>query len=247
MPDPSTAPTCADQALVERSLDVIESFWAETFTGPCPRDRVRNVVARYYATWTGADRYRSSRNAAAIHEAAHFAAMHVEGFGARHARIYNRDGNWNGEAASLTAPGLNNPHSLIRKARATLAGPLAEELLGDAGNEAIADCFEEFLHAGFIVKRAAMLWGQSNAALWQSTVIEAAALVEFWTAESCDIAAVLARRKIIHAQDRPIRRILARVSAKSLTIWKFSPRCMDILTSVLPLASSTNERKQPRQ
>src|SRR5262245_52362655 len=110
MPDPSTAPTCADQALVERSLDVIESFWAETFTGPCPRDRVRNVVARYYATWTGADRYRSSRNAAAIHEAAHFAAMHVEGFGARRAEIHDRGYGWDGETASLTAPGLNNPH-----------------------------------------------------------------------------------------------------------------------------------------
>ena len=244
MHDASSAPAGADQALVESSLDAIEAFWAETCDGPCPRDRVWNVVARYYATWQPRS---SSRRAAAIHEAAHFAAMHVEGFGARHAKIYNRSDGWCGEAASLTTSCLNNPRSLVRKARATLAGPLAEELFGDAGNEAIADCFEEFLHAGFIVKRAAMLWGQSNAALWQSTVIEAAALVEFWTAEICDIAAVLARRKIIHAQDRPIRHILARVSAKSLTIWKFSPRCMDILTSVLPLASSTNERKQPRQ
>ena len=154
------------------------------------------------------------------------------------AKIYNRSDGWCGEAASITAPHLNNPHSLIAKARSTLAGPLAEELFGDAGNEAIADCFEELLHAGFIVKRAAVLSGQNNAALWQATMIEAAALVDFWSPEIRDIAAILARRKIIHAHDGAIQRILAGVNAKPLVIWKFTPGCMGILTSMLPLASS---------
>jgi hypothetical protein len=235
MPTGCSAPTCADQALVERSLDIIETSWAETFDRPYPRDRVRNVVARYYATWQPR---ASGPMAVAFHEAAHFTAMYVEGFGASWAEIHDRGYSWDGLTASIDTLSLNNTQNLIRNARIILAGPLAEELFGDAGNEAIANHFEELLHASFVVKRAAMLSGQSNVTLWQFTMIETAALVEFWSAEIRDIAAVLARRKIIRAQDPPIKRILKRVSAKSLTIWKFSPRCMDILTSILPLEVS---------
>ena len=63
----------------------------------------------------------------AFHEAAHFTAMYVEGFGAEWAEIHDRGYSWDGLTASIDTLSPEQPAKSIRNACIILAGPLAEE------------------------------------------------------------------------------------------------------------------------
>jgi hypothetical protein len=217
---------------VRNSTDVIEGFWTWVFADrdePFPRDRIQERVARHFMLRPPR---RVSRESVAAHESGHFVTLHLERFGACSAKIFGSRHGWAGEAHQWSAPCLTNPCQLLGQARVVLAGPIAEELLGDAGRGGAADNIEELLKVRFILLRAAELSGCKKGLLWRSTPIKAAQRVEFFAPEIRDLGAVLARRKAIHAE-RPVKCILRRVDAKPVKIFPpISRRCEHILTDI---------------
>lgn len=220
---------------VRNSTDVIEGFWAQVFADrdwPFPRD-IQERVARHFMLRPPR---HVSRESVAAHESGHFVTLHLERFGACSAKIFGSRHGWAGEAHQWSAPCLTNPCQLLGQARVAVAGPIAEELLGDVGRGGAADNIEELLKARFILARAAELSGRKKGPLWRSTLIEAAQRVEFFAPEIRDLSAVLARGKAICAE-RPVKSILRRVDAKPFPAWKLSSRCENILADINAILS----------
>jgi hypothetical protein len=129
-------------------------------------------------------------------------------------------------------PADTDPRELWGYACVTVAGPIAEELLGD-GSGVATDNIEEMFYALFILERAAELRECNPIRLWQRTLYETAQRVELLAAEICDLAAVLARRKTIWASDGEVNRVLRRVDARSdEALAPLSARCQEILASI---------------
>jgi hypothetical protein len=239
MPEASTAQTRADQVrYVEQSLDIIETFWRETFDGPSPRDQLRAGIARHYAMRPPRC---VSRKSAALHESGHVVAMCAEGFGARSAKIERSPFDrlsWIGVARQSSAPCPDNPSDLRRQARVTLAGPVAAELFDKSAKGSAADNIEEILSAYFVLIRAELLEHDKNHSayemrlLWLAALSGAAGLVEFYGDEIRGVAAALARRESIHVWDHPIRRILKRVAARPFEKGKPPSHCTEILIDI---------------
>ena len=154
---------------------------------------------------------------AASHEAGHFVAYERLGFLATTAEIYGSRfgrGGWGGAARRWNSPVYNwlqdwYPDAFLRDAQAMLAGPIAEELIG--GGDALSSV-GEVIAASVLVRRAAELLGRDTIEMWGETLLGAVALVEHHKPEILDIAAVLERKKRISRTDRPVEKILARVT-----------------------------------
>jgi hypothetical protein len=152
---------------------------------------------------------------AALHEAGHFVAYERLGFLAGTAEIrgsrFGR-GGWGGGACRWSPPiydGRLAPDDFLRDARGALAGPIAEELLG--GGDAL-HIIGELIDASIRSDRAAELWGRDSIEMWDETLLGAVALVEHHEPEILDIAALLECRGRISRLDRPVEKILARVT-----------------------------------
>jgi len=175
-----------------------------------------------------------SRKPVAVHEAGHFGVMHAEGFGPSIARLRNksREGfGWFGRTWADRASNIQSPPSeILRDAISTLAGPLSEERHGDASCRA-AENIEELCGAYFLTMHAAHVlgWSKSKGQLWQSTLIGAAARVEFYGQEIRELADVLAKRCCIHVTDKDVKRILGRIDGRPFNVqasgaYNLSPR-----------------------
>jgi hypothetical protein len=217
------------------STTIVEGFWGQVFADrgwPFPREEFQERVARHFIRRPPRG---VSRESVAVHESSHFVTAHLERFGACSAEIFGSRHGWGGCAASIDAPCPTDPRELLGEARVVVAGPIAVELLGDVGRGGAADNIEELLKARFILARAAELAGRRKGSLWRGTLIEAAQRVEFFAPEICDLGAVLARRKTIHASSPTVKRVLRRVDAKSgkdLSPLTLSLRCENILADI---------------
>jgi hypothetical protein len=152
---------------------------------------------------------------AALHEAGHFVAYERLGFLAGTAEIrgsrFGRSG-WGGGACRWSPPIYNGrlaPDDFLRDAQGALAGPIAEELLG---NGDVLDSIGELVDAAIRSARAAELRGRDSIEMWDETLLGAVALVEHHKPEILDIAALLECRGRISRLDRPVEKILARVT-----------------------------------
>jgi hypothetical protein len=180
----------------------------------------------------------ASRQSVAVHEAAHFLIAHVEALAPWSAKIYKRGHEWGGEMRAWKTPCPADP--LWNYANVLVAGPIAQELLGDGDGDGDGDSsgkatdnIEEMFYALFILQRMAELHECGPIRLWQRTLYETAQCVELLTAEILDLAEILSRRKTIWASDPAVRRILQHVDTRAKEFLQpLSPRCQEILASI---------------
>jgi hypothetical protein len=153
----------------------------------------------------------------AIHEAGHGVAYERLGLLLRKAEIRGSAGGhsgWGGTAYSFSCLSYRRPQdwdaaALRREAMAALAGPIAEELLG--GGDALGS-IGELVDASVLALRAADLEGRDAPSEVVHEILHGTiSLVERHAPEILGIGGVLTKRKCIYREDRPIRRILARV------------------------------------
>ncbi|WP_330083304.1 hypothetical protein [Methylocystis iwaonis] len=163
----------------------------------------------------------ASRKGAAVHECGHFVADEREGLLARTARIegspFNHHG-WGGEATHWGDLYLeprrwpHDPENFCRNARAILAGPIAEELLGD--RNAMGN-FAELMQARAYSDRAAELLPDLYGAVWCENVFETVAVIECYTAQIFELATVLAKRREITRNSRGVSKILKTIKPRT--------------------------------
>jgi hypothetical protein len=161
----------------------------------------------------------ATKSQAAIHEAAHFILYERLGFLATIADICGQPfgrGGWGGSARRWNSPLFYwmedwYPDAFLRDAQAMLAGPIAEELIGEG--EALSSV-GEVVAASILVRRAAELLGRDDIEMWDETLLGTVALLERYRPEILDIAALLERKKRISCTDRPVKKILTRVMAR---------------------------------
>jgi hypothetical protein len=223
--------------LINASVDRVEAEQDRVFgrAAPAfPRDRFRDGFAGHYLR-------RPPRNAsartAAVHEGAHFVLFQLEGFGAWEAQIWgSKFGRFGyaGTARPFTLPGADAPAAcraadFIADARATLAGPIAEELLND-GDAAFN--ISEFWQARVVLARAAQLSGRKRADLWRDALIGAAVRVEYYQDEILAVADMLERRARITCWQPSIKRVLKAVDAKRFVAQPVSARGQLVIDTI---------------
>jgi hypothetical protein len=217
---------------VESSLDVIERSWTRAFPRgqPFPRDNFAERVARHFMQRPPQN---LSREAAAVYQIGLFAMMHVEGFGAWSAEIFQHHHGWRGRTRPANAPCLTDPRQLLGEARVVVAGPIAVELLGDVGRGRAANNLKELLNARIYCARAAELLGCKKGPMWRSALIETAQRVEFYAHEIWDLGAVLARQINIYEFKPQVRVVLRRIDrAKPTDFPPLSRRSVSVLADI---------------
>ena len=172
-----------------------------------------------------------TRMQAGIHEAAHFVAFERLGLVAGTAAIYGSAfgrAGWGGEASAWnslyhipTLPQDWSPDALLREAQAGLAGPLAEELLGDGD---VLGSIGELVEAAVFAERAGQLTNRDESEARRDALLGAVSLVERHAPEVLDIAALLERRGRISRSQPSIRKILARVKQAAVATGSVSER-----------------------
>lgn len=213
--DPSTGRTELAARQAAGHTDQIERDWSTLFgsTANYPEKAIRSALTPWLARHptTGA-------TTAAVHEAGHFVLFERMGMSAQTAKIHGSAGGrgaWTGSAGAWGQPdrtcvanaktwGHAPPWG---KAIATLAGPIAEELVGEG--DALSS-IGELVGATLWAVRVGKLRGQPSDAAVLKAVTEAISLVERLAPEIRDVGEVLARRKRI-SRDLSIEKILARV------------------------------------
>jgi hypothetical protein len=195
----------------------IERDWLALFgsTQVYPRAATRSALTPWLA---GHPTTGATRETAAIHEAGHFVAFERMGMIAATARIYGPAGGrgaWTGTAGAAGSPDryqVENAKTsgwepLWGEAIATLAGPIAEELVGRG--EALSS-IGELVGASLWAVRVGKLTGQPGDATVFKAVVETTSIVERLASEIRHIGDVLAGRKRI-SRDRSIESILSHV------------------------------------
>jgi hypothetical protein len=165
-----------------------------------------------------------------MHEAGHLIGYEFEGLVAGKAQIggppFGR-GGWGGTAWRFETPCIehgpwaNKPDEFLREAKGMLAGPLAEEVLGDG--DALSS-LGELTKAKLLVKRAAELSARDPGEVWRGTLIVTAAIVERYADEIEEIADLLTRRKRVTRWEPSTRKILERVRRVPLAVAGVSSR-----------------------
>ena len=173
----------------------------------------------------------ASKRQAALHEAGHFVAYEAETMVAAAAVIERgsqRCQAWTGWALCLHSPYTlygpfpHNPEDFLRDARAALAGPWAEALLGDG--DALGS-LAEVCEARLLVTQGARMMNRSNRDIWRETLVRTGAIVEHHANEIEKIAEILYRTQRVTAAKPPMRRILQRVQPASMLGRRVSHRC----------------------
>ena len=162
---------------------------------------------------------------AALHEAGHFVAFQRVGLMASGAHIhgtpFGRDGWWGG-ANGYNRPGpfdvacakkdglaaVGGEGRFLGEATAALAGPLAEALLGRGD---FSCGLHELVGAALWAALTANLTGRNEIDALVETVRKTVALIDVCEFPIRDIADLLVRRKRIWRDERPVKKILARV------------------------------------
>jgi hypothetical protein len=114
-----------------------------------------------------------------------------------------------------------DPDALLAEAQASLAGPLAEELLG--AGDALSS-IGELVEAAMLSDRAAELSNCDDTEVWGKTLRGTIALVGHHRGEIGDISELLERRGRISSGERSIRKILARVEQAPIDMGSVSER-----------------------
>lgn len=196
--------------------DQIRTEWRLIF-GPnesYPEDAIRAALTPWLA---GHPTSGATREQAAIHEAAHFALFERVGMIACTARIYGPRGGagaWTGTAgpmeratwSRLWGANFGGPTMVGGEAIAAMAGPIAEELMGEG--DALSST-GELIGGSIWAGRAGELTNTATDVAVSGAVVEAISLVERLAPEIQDIAQVLAHRKRISRAN--VEDILARV------------------------------------
>lgn len=157
----------------------------------------------------------ASRETVAAHECGHFVAYEHEGMCAGTAHIkgsaFDRYG-WGGGAQYwgdplYLEPGRweHDPEDFCRFARVTLAGPIAEEIIG--GGDAMAN-IGELMNARVYSDRAADLIGELHGVVWTENVRKTVAMVERCQFQIVKLAEMLAKRKEITRDSPSVRKVL---------------------------------------
>ncbi len=184
---------------------------AEMYGGTPPLDNKR--LSEVFRGWLGFNAATShTKFQAAAHEAGHVAAYAAAGVPLVKAEIFqdlSRPGNWLGrtEHTTFLAPLVlvREPDVFSLLTILTLAGPIAEELVGDG--IAMAN-FPELLRASAFSARAAELASQDWVKAWTTNVHRAAAIVVQCAADIEALAQHLERRSYIEPKQAKVKRIL---------------------------------------
>ncbi|PPD46058.1 MAG: hypothetical protein CTY15_01320 [Methylocystis sp.] len=183
----------------------------------------------------------ASLDDAAIHECGHLVAFEAENLIAWSAKINGGSNGheWCGLAQRARDFGsyVDAPHFLA-EARATLAGPIAEELLSQSGS--LASSIAELVGARICVERAAELLFVDPESLWIKTVREAAALVERYAKEIEALAELLEKRKKITASSPSVRKILKRVQGGVSASCTISPQAQHACDDIIRLVAEVS-------
>ena len=171
-----------------------------------------------------------TRSATSIHEAGHCIAFENLGMVALQAEIYAplfEDAGWTGAASSLNYAGCGQtprhwePNEFRRGAVSALAGPVAEELLGDG--DAISNV-GELIAAAIYARRAEQLEGRDGRRAARKSLVTAISLVELHEPAIRDIADLLERERHISRDDLQVRTILARIPQEPIDARQLSTR-----------------------
>ena len=178
------------------------------------------------------------RRTVAIHESGHFVADEVEGFGAWMAKIsaprFGR-GGWAGHAQPADGrcfDGLPEKHEATRfvsDARVTLAGPLAEQLIGPG---IATNNIAELLEVHLILRRASQLSGAKTSLLWKEALQRTITLVEYYRDEVLSISDVLEKRKQIFRHQRGVKSVLAQAARRPFQAGAASARGISLISDI---------------
>lgn len=157
----------------------------------------------------------ASRETVAAHECGHFVAYEHEGMCAGTAHIkgsaFDRNGyggraqNWDDPLYLEPGHWEHDPKDFNRFARVTLAGPIAEEIIG--GGDAMAN-IGELMNARVYSDRAADLIGELYGVVWTENVRKTVAMVERFQFQIVELAEMLAKRKEITRDSPSVRKVL---------------------------------------
>lgn len=159
----------------------------------------------------------ATRKQAALHEAGHYVVYEAQGMIAGSAYIIGSPGGWagwSGYALAVKAPLLQNRYSyttqdVIDEARATIAGPWAEAVLGRSSpNSSVS----EIIETHFLAARAAEMSHRESNHVLADIIASTAAIVRTFEEEIQRVASYLERRRNISYLDRFHSKVLANVS-----------------------------------
>lgn len=214
--DPLTGPPELAALQASGHAKQIERDWSTLFGSAAnyPERAIRSALELWLA---GHPTTGATREMAAFHEAGHFVLFERMGISAQTAKIHGSAGGrgaWTGGAGAWGQPDracVINAKTwghvpLWGEAIATLAGPIAEELVGEG--DALSS-IGELVGASLWAGRVGKLTGQPSDAAVLKAAIEAISLVERLAPEIRDIGELLAHRKRISRDD--VLKILARV------------------------------------
>jgi hypothetical protein len=176
-----------------------------------------------------------TRRQAVVHEAGHLIGFEFEDLIAGGACVngppFGR-GGWGGEAWRYRerciehGPWANDPLAFIREATGRLAGPIAEEVLGDG--HALTS-IRELIEAKLLTARAAELSGRDGGFFWHAALLRTAAIVERHANEIEEIAEMLMHRKRVNRDQPSMRRILERVRPALVALAGLSTRSTELV------------------
>lgn len=229
-----------DDAAFRRELKEEQRRQREAATANGQIDLVADALAHVYGIKTPVDRdairktvsphplVPVSREDAAIHESGHFLTDEHEGFHAATACIKGSPFGWGGKTkncsdldfdlAPESAP--HDPKDFSRNARAILAGPIAEELIGGGS---VFENFAELIQARVYSDRAAELTPDLYGVLWIENVRRTVAIVEHYQLQILKLAEMLARRREITRLQPSVRKVLTTIMSRAPLPMTLSP------------------------
>ena len=167
----------------------------------------------------------------------HFVIYEACGLYANEAIIFGTPfgrGGWGGEAGYYFPLGHVRPKDydakeFQRSAQVTLAGPLAEDLLG---GRSVHSNIGELFEARFLVQRAAEISNGDKIKTWREVVLCTGALVERHTYDIRDVAERLERRKRIHRLQPSILKTVQRIQPAPIDLMGVSDRAVDVFQEI---------------
>jgi hypothetical protein len=179
----------------------------------------------------------ATRFQAAIHEAGHFVAFEAEGMWAGQAVVSGSPFTrcWGGSALAWDRPWIRPGASvdeLLRDARALLAGPWAEAVLGKGDLRSSAG---ELFQVSILVARAAQLQQRDRHQVLASTIVNTAKIIEAHAKAIEEIASKLMKARSITRQTRGCEKVLDRVRHTPIRFnlaWWQRSRSRDLVRSL---------------
>lgn len=175
------------------------------------------------------EEFRATRHCVATHEIGHFVSYQAEGLNAATASIRSTPGDprgWGGYAkawdTSWLEPANPNPNAedFNRYARAIVAGPVSEELVG--GGKTLPN-IAELMSARVYSDRAASLLNDLSGPVWVENVRRATATVEHYAPQIHALSEMLAKRREVASWQPSVRRILRTIEPRLPATWALSP------------------------